>query len=38
LRVVGEVSDWKTLPPEALEKIRKRMEAAAAQGIEAINE
>ncbi len=38
LRVVGEVADWKALPPEALEKIRKRMEAAAAQGIEAIND
>lgn len=38
LRVIGEAAGWKPLPPEALDKIRKRMEAAAALGIEAINE
>jgi len=37
LRVIGEVEDWERLPPEALESIRRRLEEAARQGIEAIN-
>lgn len=38
LRVIGEVEEWEPFPPEALRKIRLRMEEAARLGIEAINE
>lgn len=38
LRIIGEVYDWEGYPPEALAKIRARMEEAKRLGIEAINE
>lgn len=38
LRIVGEVGDWERLPPEVIEKIRRRIAEAAQKGIKAINE
>lgn len=38
LRIVDEVKDWQGHDPQALKRIRARMEEAARMGIEAINE
>jgi len=38
LRVTGEITDWEGHSPEALKKMRERMEMAKQQGINAINE
>ena len=38
LRVIAEDHDWQPLPPDALAKIRQQLQAAAQQGIEAIND
>lgn len=38
LRIIGIADGWKTLAPDVIEKIRKRMEEAVRLGIEAIND